>query len=162
MRDEGPDSPAETAHRKELEKRMPSRERMTKFVDKREAAIAANGGRDPWLDDSEDTPMRPDDHPDRPVMITRIAIPESNAKPIDNHPDAATSVRLDSLRPGALLSTVTGWRGLKSDTGCCYSYDDGSSAWFDPGTPVWPKSWGGWPPRNALPRSAEPAKGGVT
>lgn len=132
MHDEGPDSPAETARRKEIESRMPSRERMTEFVARREAAIVANGGRDPWLDDSEDMPEPP------------------------GHPDDASSVPLYSLRPGAILSTATGWRGIKSESGLCCSYDDGSLVSFDPATPCWEIRLGGWPPRNALP---DPEKG---
>jgi hypothetical protein len=66
--------------------------------------------------------------------------------------DKCTSVSLSSLRPGALFSTMTGWRGLKTpwgSHGCyCYSYDDGQPAHLEDDTPVWEHVWGGWPAAN--------------
>lgn len=158
--DDHPSEPPLSDHRKTIEGRLPTREKMTKFVDLRETAIAANGGRDPWLDDSEDAPPPRDDHPYAEI---RRHLRDACVAPLaGGHPDDCTSVRLDSLRPGAILSTVTGWRGIKDEAGLCCSYDDGSVVSFDPSTPCWEIRLGGWPPRNALSCSAEPANGGAT
>lgn len=46
--------PPESDRRKELMNRMPPREKIQELIDKRNAAIKANSGHDPWLDDKED------------------------------------------------------------------------------------------------------------
>lgn len=96
-------------------------------------------------------------HDDHPYTSIRRHLRDACVAPLaDDYPDACTSVPLSSLRPGAILSTVTGWRGIKDEAGLCCSYDDGSVVSFDPSTPCWEIRLGGWTPRNALPCSAEP------
>lgn len=75
----------------------------------------------------------------------------------DRHPDDCTSVKLDSLRPGATFTSVTGFRGMTCADGTpagifVLGYDNGEIRLLPRGTPVWEHVWGGWPAANALPR----------
>lgn len=78
-----------------------------------------------------------------PVLITRIAFPESNYVP-PNPADASTGIPYRDVPPGKVFRSAGGFRGMKRANGQCVDHRNGGDVLLEEDRECWIIVVGGW------------------